>query len=183
MKIAVFCKDRANLSFIRAAAHLKRYERLSYLNLAMLLLNRNHEKPVYHTKISILRIRGFLNKHYRIVITNESENGLACIILRRWRLIGAPWFGPNTRLKVKIIGDSNNFKIKYRFFYPEYIFFWILSMLIATGSVLSANQPPRFFKIFSGFVTFIILAAFFSLIVFIDTKFFDVRFKILLADF
>ena len=109
----------------------------------MYLLNHIHERPLYHSKVPISRLKDALSKHFRIGIVDETGDSLKCIILRRWRLIGAPWLGPHTRLKIQIIEDSNNFKIEYSFFYPEYIFYWAISLLVATIFVFSVNEPPK----------------------------------------
>ena len=143
----------------------------------MYLLNHIHERPLYHSKVPISRLKDALSKHFRIGIVDETGDSLKCIILRRWRLIGAPWLGPHTRLKIQIIEDSNNFKIEYSFFYPEYIFYWAISLLVATIFVFSVNEPPKVFDIATGFAAFIILASVLSFLVFMDTKFFYDRFK------
>ena len=150
----------------------------------MYLLNGFYEKSLCHSNMPVSRLIDALsNKHYRIFVMNETKDSLRCIILRRWRLIGIPWFGPHTRLQVEIVEDSNNFKISYRFFWPEYIFYWLISMLIAIASVLSASVPPKISGILTGFIIFIILASVFSLLVYVDTKFFYDRFRKLSAGF
>ena len=149
----------------------------------MYFLSQVYERPLYHYRFPISRLKEPLSKHFRIVVVEETGDALRCIILRRWRIIGTPWFGPHTKLKIQITEDGSNYKIVYRFFYPEYIFYWVISLLVATLGVLSANEPPQAFEIATGFVTFFILSSVFSLLVFIDTKFFYDRFKRLAKNF
>ena len=134
-------------------------------------------EKTYHSKIPISVIKDKLEKHYRIIVSKKCSDFLNCIIVRRWRLIGNPWLGPHTRLKIRIKdGDDNTFNVSYRFFWPEYILYWVLALIIITVSILSASSPPSLDGIVKGVLYFILLALIFSVVVYIDSYLFYNRF-------
>ena len=168
-------KARDSSTPIRAAAH---FHVITSQNLSFFMfLYKQFSKAFFYQKIPISRIIARIDKHYRIVVSKETSDSANCIIIRRWRLLGCPWFGPHTRLNIKIIEENSNFKLSYSFFWPEYIFYWVISSALSIFLVLSKSTPISIGEIFGGVILFVTLIIFSSLLVFIDIYFFYTHIK------
>ena len=136
----------------------------------MLILNQfSGEIDLRKRRIQIQKIKLILRKYYKIVVTVETDNELKCILIRRYRYIGIPWIGPHSRIEVKLVREENSFKLQYNFFWPEYILFFIISVII--GVIEIKRLEPEYILI--AMVNMSLAMFIFSVLLYIDTFFFS----------
>ena len=79
--------------------------------------------------VEIPFVKKLLSEYYNFKVIDESKDFFECKLIMIRRGLFYPYLGPHTRLRIEICRDLNNCQLKYSFFWPEYVWAVIISLV------------------------------------------------------
>ncbi len=126
------------------------------------LINGSGELHFEGVSLSPRIMKEALDKRFKLVTIEESPHHVQYKIIRLFRLYGGPALLPQARIDITMPKDNSHSSLYWYFVWPEYYVFLVSYIILFAVVVVDRG--------IEGIPFFIFAFIFFSLIVFLDTK-------------
>ncbi len=134
---------------------------------------------ITHSKVIYFRqTKEALQKHYKVVVVEESPNHLVCKLVRHVRLYGAPIiFVPQATLDLILDHENDISTLHYSFRWPEYYLVLLSATLFGLFSARLASESSVIERFQHSVTSFLLALVFCSFLVFLDTTYVSYRIR------
>ena len=138
---------------------------------------------ITHSKVIFLRqTKEALEKHYKVIVVDESPHHLVCKLVRYVRLYGAPIiFFPQATLHLSLDRENDISTLHYSFKWPEYYLVLLSATLFGLFSARLASDSSVIERFYHSATSFLLVFVFFGFLVFLDTTYVSYRIRRILV--